>query len=97
MTWGDAMLALGGKARAQHDAAPMVSHLGYSTTAFYFYDPLAGESCACGLALDLIPEVYSLAHPKALPFSDADTLLKVDAYLLREQIPVKHYQLDSWW
>ena len=59
MSWGDAMLALGGKARAQHDAVPMVSHLGYSTTAFYFYDPLAGESCECDLALDLIPEVQT--------------------------------------
>ena len=34
MHWGDAMLALGGgKLRAKHNAAPMVSHLGYSTTA----------------------------------------------------------------
>lgn len=32
--WGDAMLALGGgKIRTKHNAAPMVSHLGYSTTA----------------------------------------------------------------
>ena len=34
MHWGDAMLALGGgKLRTKHNAAPMVSHLGYSTTA----------------------------------------------------------------
>ena len=34
MHWGDTMLALGGgKRRTKHNAAPMVSHLGYSTTA----------------------------------------------------------------
>jgi len=42
MHWGDTMLALGGgKARAKHNAAPMASHLGYSTTAFYFCEFVA--------------------------------------------------------
>jgi hypothetical protein len=74
MHWGDAMLALGGsgKRRAGPDAALMLSHLGYSTTAFYFYDPIRNESYA-------------------------DTILAVDEYVMRADIPVKHYQLDSFW
>ena len=45
MHWGDALLVLGGsgKRRSQHNTAPMLSHLGYSTTAFYFYDPIGSN------------------------------------------------------
>ena len=38
--WGDALLKLHGKQRTAHDHDVFVSHLGYSTTVYYFYNGL---------------------------------------------------------
>ena len=58
MHWGDTMLALGGgKARAKHNAAPMISHLGYSTTAFYFCEFVAVQFVQHSLPL-LTPPLW---------------------------------------
>jgi hypothetical protein len=71
MHWGDAMLALGnsGKQRSRSDAAPMLSHLGYSTTAFYFYDPIGSNdgSVANVSYADTIVAVDHYAQAAGIP------------------------------
>eukprot|EP00026_Physarum_polycephalum_P002700 Phypoly_transcript_02708.p1 GENE.Phypoly_transcript_02708~~Phypoly_transcript_02708.p1 ORF type:complete len:605 (+),score=75.81 Phypoly_transcript_02708:816-2630(+) len=43
MSWGDIMLARYGKERLPPTISTVVQYLGYSTTAYYFYNPISGN------------------------------------------------------
>ncbi len=44
MSWGDLLLAKYGRTRVLPDASVVLQYLGYSTTGYYFYNPLDGNS-----------------------------------------------------
>ena len=83
--WGALLLAAAGdkKARAvDADAGIMLSHLGYSTTAAYFYSPEGAK----GTWPNLIPGK-----------TFEETIVDVYEYAKRVGLPYRSVLLDSWW
>jgi hypothetical protein len=101
--WGDAMMQFHGKARTALDHDVFISHLGYSTTAYYFYN-----QCDCGYH-----------WPRQCPATDhsgpgnghdntppailkgcknyEDTLIDVHHSHQRRGLPISYFLVDSWW
>ena len=81
-SWGDALLSQHGKKRTPPDASIVLSHLGYSSTAGYFYSPEGGEGY----------------WPNVIPGKNyEETMLDVYAFAQKEKIPYRSILLDSWW
>lgn len=80
--WGRALLDYYGKPRTPFDASIVTSHLGYSTTAYYFYS----TEGASGSGKDLKPGK-----------NFEDTITDVYGYSRAEAIPYRWVLLDSWW
>lgn len=101
--WGDVMLARNGKERTSRDHDVFISHLGYSTTCYYFYN-----QCDCGyhwprqcLATNSSGRKNG-ADNTPPPILDGcknyeDTLIAVHRSHQRQNLPIKYFLIDSWW
>lgn len=92
---GDGLMAVTGKARPTHaTAGPIYTHLGYSTTAFYFYNPCDGGRWPNGTSP---PGRSHLPGPTGAACATyADTMAAVrDGW--SGLPPVRHVLLDSFW
>ena len=113
MEFGDFLLKRHGKTRAAGDIRPETTYIGYSTTAYYFYNlcdcldepPATAKSAGQpdvhnrqSCANSPIPSHFLKdAATPGVCASYADTLIAVNAALEEQGIPIKHFLLDSWW
>ena len=94
--WGDALLQYHGKRRTAHDHDVFVSHLGYSTTVYYFYN-----QCDCGYHW---PRQCGTTDPTNTPPSILkgcknyeDTLIAAHESHKRAGLPINYMLVDSFW
>jgi|EP01047_Picozoa_sp_COSAG01_P013065 hypothetical protein len=112
-TFGDFLLARHNKTRARGDIKTETEYIGYSTTAYYFYnlcDCLDVPAATPKSAGKPDPHNRKTCEHSPIPArflaeaatpgvcaSYADTLIAVNAALKAQGIPIKHFLLDSWW
>ena len=94
--WGDALLRYHGKVRTPHNHDVFVSHLGYSTTTYYFYN-----QCDCGYQW---PRRCAATDPSNTPPANMkgcktyeDTLISVHESHVASGLPINYMLVDSWW
>ena len=113
MEFGDFLLKRHGKTRAAGDIRPETTYIGYSTTAYYFYNlcdcldepPATAKSAGqpdvhnrqSCANSPIPPRFLKDAATPGVCASYADTLIAVNAALEEQGIPIKHFLLDSWW
>lgn len=99
--WGDAVMQWHGKKRTALDHDVFVSHLGYSTTAYYFYN-----QCDCGYhfprqceATDHSGTGTDNTPPPGLKGcrNYEDTLIAVHHDHLETGLPINYFLVDSFW
>jgi len=93
--YGDFVLGRHRKARALGNHTREASHLGYSTTGYYFYN-----LCDCRDVMDNTHKRTNCsAAGSAIPncSSYQDTLEAVHDALVAQRVPYGHMLLDSWW
>eukprot|EP00936_MAST-01D_sp_MAST-1D-sp1_P001500 g1500.t1 len=93
--YGDFVLARHSKARPLGNHTQEASHLGYSTTGYYFYN-----LCDCSDEMENTHKRTTCsAQGSAIPgcSSYQDTLEAVHDALVAQRVPYKHMLLDSWW
>ena len=111
--FGDFLLARHNKTRALGNIKTETEYIGYSTTAFYFYnlcDCLDVPAATTKSAGKPDPHNRQTCEHSPIPAhflaeaatpgvcaSYADTLIAVNAALKAQGIPIRHFLLDSWW
>ena len=101
--WGDVLLARNGKQRTAPDHDVFISHLGYSTTCYYFYN-----QCDCGYHWPRQCDATDDSGPKSGSDNTPppnlqgcrnyeDTLIAVHESHKRANLPIKYFLIDSWW
>ena len=92
MRWGDTLLRYANGKRTAPDATTAITHLGYSTTGAYHYNPCdcpnntVGSHCARGDSVRL---------PGCRTYED--TMLAIDADATSRGLPYAWWLIDSWW
>eukprot|EP00039_Didymoeca_costata_P013134 m.195002 g.195002 ORF g.195002 m.195002 type:complete len:875 (+) comp15686_c0_seq3:99-2723(+) len=80
--WGSLLLSYYNRPRTSFSASLATSHLGYSTTAGYFYTTEGAKG----------------SYPNLIPGNTfEETLIHVYNYSKKEKIPYRWALLDSWW
>ena len=94
--WGDAMMQFHGKKRTALDHDVFISHLGYSTTSYYFYN-----QCDCGYHWPRQCDATTPANTPPATMKGCrnyeDTLIAVHRSNLKNDLPVSYFLVDSWW
>eukprot|EP01052_Picozoa_sp_SAG31_P006742 SAG31_NODE_313_length_17858_cov_34.811307_8_plen_591_part_00 len=101
--WGDVLLARSGKRRTPPDHDVFISHLGYSTTCYYFYN-----QCDCGYHWPRQCDATDSSGPKSGSDNTPppilkgcrnyeDTLIAAHESHKRDNLPIKYFLIDSWW
>ena len=89
---GDSIMSLNQKTRPTPESAgPIYTGLGYSTTAFYFYNPCDGGRFLNGTA----PQ--GRAHGMPGPCRTYEDTMSYVRKSLSGLPPIRHVLLDSWW
>ena len=92
VSWGNFLLEEYGQERTRPDANAWISHLGYSTTGTFHYNPC---DCPSNLNRSYCPGGNNSRMPGCHTYED--TLLHVQAYAKEAGIPYRWWLIDSWW
>ena len=94
--WGDALLQYHQKDRTRADHDVFVSHLGYSTTVYYFYN-----QCDCGYHWPRRCDATDPANTPPAKLAGCrtyeDTLIDVHESHKRDGLPISYMLIDSFW